>query len=80
MGERLTEVIINGRKLTTGMEVTLPKSAGRRKGRYRFDWADTDGTGKVILNVYGPLRARTTPHYRLAAASSVETVHSKTKE
>lgn len=79
--ERLQEVTVNGRMVRSGMEVTLIKSVGRRQGRYRFDWAEFDGKGNLILNVYGPLRARGgTPHYRLAAASAVKTVHSKTKE
>lgn len=81
MGERLDQVTINGRQLTSGMEITLTKSVGRRQGRYRFDWADHDTNGNLILNVYGPLRSRGgTPHYRLAAVSAVKTVHSKTKE
>lgn len=79
MGERLQEVQINGHHVTSGMEVTLEKSPGRRQGRYRFDWAEIDGKGNTILSVYGPLRARGgTPHYRLAAASAVKTVHVKT--
>jgi hypothetical protein len=79
MGERLEQVTINGRQLNSGMEVTLVKSVGRRKGRYRFDWAEHDTKGNMILNVFGPLRSRSLPHYRLAAISAVETVHSKTK-
>lgn len=80
MGERLEQVTINGRQLSSGMEVTLVKSVGRRQGRYRFDWAEHDTKGNMILNVYGPLRSRgAIPHYRLAAISAVQTVHSKTK-
>lgn len=79
MGERLQEVQIHGHTVTPGMELTLEKSPGRRQGRYRFDWAETDRSGNVILNVFGPLRGRgATPHYRLAAASAVKTVHVKT--
>lgn len=78
MGERLEEISVNGRKLHSGMEVTLPKSVGRKAGRYRFDWAERDSSGNLILNVYGPLRAHAIPHYRLAAASLVKTVHVKT--
>lgn len=76
MGDRMNEIRINGHTLKSGMEVTLPKSTGRRQGRYRFDWAETDAKGNVILNVYGPLGARGgTPHYRLAAVSVVKKVH-----
>lgn len=79
MPERLDEITINGHTVTPGMEITLEKSAGRRKGRYRFDWAETDNQGNLILSVYGPLRTRTsTPHYRLAHIDAVMTVHTKT--
>jgi hypothetical protein len=79
MGDRLSEISINGRTLTTGMEVTLERSPGRRQGRYRFDWAELDRNGNPILNVYGPLRARgAIPHYRLAGVGAVRTVHVKT--
>ena len=79
MGERLNEITINGRTVVPGMEVTLVKSVGRRQGRYRFDWAEYDGNGNLILSVYGPVRARgAIPHYRLAAVSAVKTVHAKT--
>lgn len=81
MGERHETITVNGRTLTTGMEVTLPKTPGRRRGRYRFDWAETDSNGNTILSVYGPVRSRAgTPHYRLANITAVETVHSKTKD
>jgi hypothetical protein len=75
MGERLDELTVNGRHLVSGQEVTLEKSPGRRKGRYRFDFAETDASGNTILNVYGPLRARVIPHYRLANVKAVLTVH-----
>lgn len=62
------------------MEVTLPKTPGRRKGRYRFDWAELDGNGNTIISVYGPIRARgAIPHYRLANVTAVQTVHDKTR-
>lgn len=78
MGERFSETTVNGRKLITGMEVSLPRSPGRRAGRYRFDWAE-DGLNDTILSVYGPIRGAN-PHYRLVNASVVKTVHVKTKD
>lgn len=81
MRERIQEVSINGRKLTSGMEISLPRTAGRRAGRYRFDWAEVTDDGSTILSVYGPIRAKgAIPHYRLANAAVVKTVHSKTKD
>jgi hypothetical protein len=80
VGERLEEVSVNGRTLAAGMEITLPKTPGRRRGRYRFDWAEQDTNGNIILSVYGPMRSRAgTPHYRLANISAVEIVHDKTR-
>lgn len=78
MGERLTEVTIKDQVVQRGWEVTLDKSPGRRKGRYQFEWAELDRKGNVILSVYGPLHARVSPHYRLAAVSCVLAVHPKT--
>ena len=78
MGTRVQEVDICGQRLVTGMEVSLPKSPGRRAGKYRFDWAETADNGDMVLTVFGPLRSRATPHYRLAAASIVKIVHAAT--
>jgi len=77
MTERLTEITINGTTVTPGMELKLTKSPGRKEGFYRFDYAETTRDGDVILNVYGPVRARgkATPHFRLVNVNAVKAVH-----
>ena len=76
MGERMDTVEVLGQQVKSGDELTLKKSPGRRQGKYRFDWADYDGLGNLILNVYGPLNSRAAiPHYRVAGVGAVLKVH-----
>lgn len=73
--DRILSVTVGRKKdVVPGMEVWLPGTAGRIAGWYRFDWAERRPDDRYELNVYGPLRKRKPPHYRIALADDVTKV------
>lgn len=68
-----------GHLLTPGIEISLPKKPGRAKGRYEVHRIEREASGKILLTVFGPLRARTDPRYHYINPSDIDVTHVKTR-
>ena len=68
-----------GYVLRRGMEVSLPKQAGRIAGRYEITAIERETSGKIVLTVHGPLRTRSKEHHHYINPSAIVVTHTKTK-
>ena len=77
--EYLYEVSANRRTLVKGMEVSVLGGVNRPAGRYKFQYAEYDSRGTLLIYIYGPVR-RSHQRQRMIRAEHIKTVHVRTRE